>query len=83
MNTTANVKYYKVTTYRAHVGIGKTVSITFYIAAENALHASRIAQRMPGVKHSRCVMSCVPITFDEYLVGRKVSAYHQYERYGD
>ena len=69
-------KYYKVTTYRAHVGVGKTVSITFYIAAQNALHASRIAQRMPGVKHSRCVMSCVPITVDEFLEGRKISAYH-------
>ena len=72
-------KYYKVTTYRAHVGVGKTVSITFYIAAQNALHASRIAQRMPGVKHSRCVMSCVPITMDEFLEGRKISAYHTHD----
>lgn len=75
-------KYYKVTTYRAHVGVGKTVSITFYIAAQNALHASRIAQRMPGVKHSRCVMSCVPITMDEFLEGRKISAYHTHEMRG-
>ena len=72
-------KYYKVTTYRAHVGIGKTVDITFYIAAQNAAHASRIAQRMPGVKHRRCVMSCVPITAEEYLEGRKRSAYHRYD----
>lgn len=74
-----NNKYYKVTTYRAHVGVGKTVSITFYIAAKNALHASRIAQRMPGVKHSRCVMSCVPITMEEFIEGRKISAYHKYD----
>lgn len=72
-------KYYKVTTYRAHVGIGRTVDITFYIAAQNALHASRIAQRMSGVKHSRMVMSCVPITVEEYLEGRKVSAYHRHD----
>ena len=70
-------KYYKVTTYRAHVGIGKTVDITFYIAAQNALHASRIAQRMPGVKHSKTIMSCVPISMEEYLEGRKLSAYHR------
>lgn len=76
-------KYYKVTTYRAHVGIGKTVDITFYIAAQNALHASRIAQRMSGVKHSRCVMSCVPISMEEYIEGRKVSAYHRYANYGE
>ena len=75
-------KYYKVTTYRAQVGVGKTVDITFYIAAQNALHASRIAQRMPGVKHSRCVMSCVPITMDEFLEGRKISAYHAHDLRG-
>ena len=75
-------KYYKVTTYRAHVGVGKTVDITFYIAAQNALHASRIAQRMPGVKHSRCVMSCVPITMAEFLEGRKISAYHTHDLRG-
>lgn len=76
---TQQQKYYKVSTYRAHVGIGKTVSITFYIAAQNALHASRIAQRMAGVKHSRMVMSCIPITMEEYIEGRKVSAYHRYD----
>ena len=78
MNTT---KYYKVTTYRAHVGIGRTVDITFYIAAQNALHASRIAQRMPGVKHSRCIMSCIPITYEEFAAGRKVSAYHKFDNW--
>ena len=77
-----NNKYYKVTTYRAHVGVGKSVSITFYIAAQNALHASRIAQRMTGVKHSRCVMSCVPITMEEFIEGRKISAYHTHDLRG-
>lgn len=72
-------KYYKVTAHRGHVGVGRSVLITFYIVAQNALHASRIAQRMAGVKHSRSVMSCVPITMDEYLEGRKISAYHRYD----
>lgn len=72
-------KYYKVTAHRGHVGVGRSVPITFYIAAQNALHASRIAQRMSGVKHSKSVMSCVPITMEEYLAGRKVSAYHRYD----
>ena len=76
-------KYYKVTTHRGHVGVGHSVSITFYIAAQNALHASRIAQRMPGIKHSKCVMSCVPITMEEYLAGRKISAYHRYDNRED
>lgn len=78
-----SMKYYKVTTHRGHVGVGRSVSITFYIAAQNVLHASRIAQRMPGVKHSKCVMSCVPITMEEYLAGRKVSAYHRYDNRED
>lgn len=68
-------KYYKVTTYRGHQGRGKIVPITFYIAAQNAMHASKIAQRMPGIKHSRMVMSCVPISIEEYMEGRKLSAY--------
>ena len=73
-------KFYKVTTHRAHQGRGRSVPISFYIAAENACHASRIAQNMSGVKHSRPIMCCVPITLDEYLEGRKQSAYH---RFGD
>lgn len=74
MNTT---KYYKVTCHRGHQGRGRSVPISFYIAAENVLHASRIAQRFPGVKHSKSVMSCVPISFEEYMAGRKMSAYHR------
>jgi hypothetical protein len=74
MNTT---KYYKVTCHRAHQGRGRSIPISFYIAAENVLHASRIAQRMPGVKHSKTIMSCVPISMEEYLEGRKLSAYHR------
>lgn len=74
MNTT---KYYKVTCHRAHQGRGRSIPISFYIAAENVLHASRIAQRMPGVKHSKTIMSCVPISMEEYLEGRKMSAYHR------
>ena len=72
-----NTKYYKVTCHRAHQGRGRSIPISFYIAAENVLHASRIAQRMPGVKHSKTIMSCVPISMEEYLEGRKLSAYHR------
>lgn len=74
MNTT---KYYKVTCHRAHQGRGRSIPISFYIAAENVLHAGRIAQRMPGVKHSKSILSCVPISIDEYMEGRKMSAYHR------
>ena len=72
-----NTKYYKVTCHRGHQGRGRSIPISFYIAAENVLHASRIAQRMPGVKHSKTIMSCVPISVEEYMEGRKLSAYHR------
>jgi hypothetical protein len=29
------------------------------------------------VKHSKTIMSCVPISMEEYLEGRKLSAYHR------
>lgn len=70
-------KYYRVTTHRAHQGRGRASAITFYIAANNVLHASNIARRMPGVKHSKGVMSCVAITAEEYAQGRQQSAYHR------
>lgn len=72
------VKYYRVIAHRAHQGTKRSVPITFYIAAENAYHASTIARNMPGIKHHRSVMSCVPISSKEYYEGRKVSAYKRF-----
>lgn len=77
MNPTPTAKYYKVTCHRAHQGRGRSVPISFYIVAENVIHASRIAQRMPGVKHSKSIMSCVPISYEEYMEGRNSSAYYR------
>lgn len=77
MNPNITPKYYRVTTYRGHQGRGRSLPISFYIVAENAIHASRIAQRMAGVKHSKFIMSCVPVTYEEYMEGRKESAYYR------
>lgn len=74
------MRYYKVTTLRGHMGYGNSVPITFYIQAANALDASAKAQRMAGVKHTKPIMSCIPITLSEYVEGRKVSAYYAHER---
>lgn len=73
------MKHYKVTVQKAHLGRGKNNPITFFIRAESALQASEIAKRFPGVKHSKPVMYCVPITLEEYIEGRKVSAYKNYQ----
>jgi hypothetical protein len=72
-----NTKYYKVTCHRAHQGRGKSVPISFYIEADNVLHASRKAQRMAGVKHSKFIISCIPVSIEEYFEGRKTSAYYR------
>ena len=69
-------KHYRVTVHRAHQGRGRAATLTFYIAARDAIHASNIARRMPGVKHSRSVISCIAITAEEYTQGRTRSAYH-------
>lgn len=71
------MKYYKVVAHRAHQGCGRTTPITFYIQADNAIKASSIAQSMAGTKHSKGIMSCIPITIEEYLEGRKISAYQR------
>lgn len=75
MNPTPN--YYKVTCHRGHQGKGRSIPITFYIIANNAVEASRKARNMSGVKHRRPVMACVPITAEEYMEGRKESAYYR------
>lgn len=69
------MKYYKVTVEKAHQGRGRDATISFYVAAENIVHASAIGRKMPGVKHTKNVLACVPINVDEYLEGRKISAY--------
>ena len=69
--------FYKVTCHRGHQGKGRSIPISFYLEARDVFHASGMARRMPGVKHRRSVISCIPITEEEYYEGRKVSAYYR------
>lgn len=71
------MKYYKVTCSRGHCGAGKNATISFYICAANALEAAQHARTMPGVKHSKSVLSCISIDQLEYTEGRKISAYER------
>lgn len=71
------MKYYRVSCHYGHQGSGRSVPITFYISANNALEASLKARRMSGVKHTKPVMSCVSISAEEYWEGRKISAYRR------
>ena len=71
------MKYYKVVAHRAHQGCVRIIPFIFYILSDNAIKASSIAQSMAGTKHSKGIMSCIPITIEEYLEGRKISAYQR------
>ncbi len=69
------LKYFKVKALLGHMGAGNSRDITFYIEAKNITTATRLAQQMPGVKHSRPVVSAEEVSYDEYICGRQVSAY--------
>ena len=71
-----NLKFYKVTVERGHMGVGKALETVFYFKAQNAYDAMCLAKKMPSVKHQRVPLKTVEITADEYYEGRKTSAYH-------
>lgn len=69
------MKFYMITCHRGHAGRGKSTEIKFAIAAENMIHACKIAQKMPSVKHTRIIAYGVEITEAEFSEYRKISAY--------
>lgn len=72
-----NKKYYKVMVERGHIGAGDSLESAFYFEANNAYHAMCLARKMPSVKHNKLPLKVEEITMEEYLEGRKISAYHQ------
>lgn len=74
------MKFYMITCVRGHAGNGKSTDIKFAIAAENMVHACKIAQKMPSVKHTRIVAYGVEITETEFLQYRQISAYDRYKQ---
>lgn len=74
------MKFYMITCTRGHIGNGKSTEIKFAIAAENMIHACKIAQKMPSVKHTRMVAYGIEITETEFLQYRKTSAYERYKQ---
>lgn len=68
-------KYFKVYTNRGHLGAGKSGEIFFYIKAKQICDAVEYAQKMPAVKHSQFVTAAKEILLEEYIEGRKISAY--------
>lgn len=70
-------KYYAVTCHKGHCGRGRSVEITFAFQAGNLLSAMDKAKRMPGVKHTRMIISAKEITSQEYVKYRQISAYER------
>lgn len=69
------MKFYSITCHRGHCGIGRSSEITFVFQTNNLLDAMDSAKRMPGVKHTRMIISAKEITEQEYYRYRKISAY--------
>ena len=69
------MKFFMIRCERGHMGTGRSIDITFAIAANNLLEAQDKAKRMPSVKHTRGIMFGHEITFEEYTNYRKISAY--------
>jgi len=74
------MRYYKITCPRGHCGIGQYTDIVFAIRAANLLEAMDKAKRMPGVKHTRGIISGKEISFEEFQEMRRVSAYERCAR---
>lgn len=70
------MKYYAVTCIKGHQGVGNDDrTITFYFRTKDSYDAMQKGRKMPGVKHSRLPLSVKEISKNQYLDGRKVSAY--------
>lgn len=70
------MKYFEVTCVRGHCGTkNHKNTITFHFQCRSALEAMNCGKRMPGVKHDRMPLSVKEIGYEEYMEGRKVSAY--------
>lgn len=75
MKSKVPCKYFKIYTNRGHLGAGKNGEIIFYIKAKRICDAVKQVQKMPAVKHSQFVTTAKEISLEEYLEGRKISAY--------
>ena len=69
------MRYWLISCPRGHYGTGRYVDITFAIAAKDLLSATRIAMKMPMVKHHRTPLCGHEITHEEFIERNKINAY--------
>lgn len=70
-------KCFLVTCHRGHCGTKQSTTITFAIRADNLLTATKIARKMPSVKHSKGIICGKEVSELEYHEYRKKSAYER------
>lgn len=68
-------KFFKVTCKCGHVGVKYFIRISFPVTATNGKSAATLARYIPRVKHDHkdAILSCVEITFDEYLELKRIN----------
>lgn len=81
MKGVIKMKFWMITCVRGHAGNGKSTDIKFAIAAENLVHACKIAQKMPSVKHTRMIAYGHEISEQEFNDYRAISAYRRFEQH--
>lgn len=70
------MRYWLISCPRGHYGTGRYIDITFAIAAKDLLTATRIAMKMPMVKHHRRPpLYGREITYEEFVERKEINAY--------
>lgn len=70
------MKYYKVIVTLGHLGKCHGVETTIYVEATSMMKAVKVAQKLPGVKHSKMPSKAVEITEEEYRKGIESQNYY-------
>lgn len=75
------MEYYKVLVSCGHLGNTKEITITRYFIARNIIEAFESGNRMPRAKKKKnhaAVLLVIPITKNEYVLGKNVERNNKY-----
>lgn len=75
------MEYYKVLVSCGHLGNTKEITITRYFIARNIIEAFESGNRMPRAKKKKnhaAVLLVIPITKNEYVLGKNVERNNNY-----
>jgi hypothetical protein len=67
-----------------HVGKGKYYEMTRFLVVEKVTDAVHISKMLPRVKkkpHGQALISCHPVSYEEYIVGKMAENHDPYLSY--